>query len=90
MIGLGTGSNRWLLLPAKTLGTRNPIPSELSSNTRSSEVRGHGHAAGNVSTFLNSNSEQCLVRRLSAISVDPNLNYRKFSKSLPETVQSFD
>ena len=37
-----------------------------------SEVRGHGHAAGNFSTFFNSKSGNCLARRLSAISVDKN------------------
>ena len=33
-----------------------------------SDVRGHGHAAGNVSAFFNSKSENCLSRRLSAVS----------------------
>ena len=37
--------------------------------TDSSDVRGHGHAAGNVSTFFNSKSGNCLARRLSAVSV---------------------
>ena len=37
-----------------------------------SDVRGHGHAAGNVSTFFNSKSGKCLARRLSAVSVAKN------------------
>ena len=39
------------------------------SSTNTSDVRGHGHAAGNVSTFFNSKSGNCLARRLSAVSV---------------------
>ena len=34
--------------------------------------RGHGHAAGNVSTFFNSKSGNCLARRLSAVSAAKN------------------
>ena len=37
-----------------------------------SDVRWHGHAAGNVSTFFNSKSGNCLARRLSAVSVAKN------------------
>ena len=38
----------------------------------SSDVRGHGHAAGNVSTFFNSKRGNCLAQRLSAVSVAKN------------------
>ena len=41
-------------------------------NTNDSDVRGHGHAAGNVSTFFNSKSGKCVARRLSAVSVAKN------------------
>ena len=44
----------------------------LAVQSPSSDVRGHGHAAGNVSTFFNSKSGKCLARRLSAVSVAKN------------------
>ena len=44
----------------------------VSAETQGSDVRGHGHAAGNVSTFFNSKSGNCLARRLSAFSVAKN------------------
>ena len=40
--------------------------------TKTSDVRGHGRVAGNVSTFFNSKSGNCNARRLSAISVAKN------------------
>ena len=45
---------------------------EICSLTLGSDVRGHGHAAGNVSTFFNSKSGKCPARRLSAVSVAKN------------------
>ena len=51
--------------------------------TVNSDVRGHGHAAGNVSTFSNSKSRNCLARRLSAVSVTKN--HPRFSDTLIPT-----
>ena len=44
----------------------------LQRYATNSDVRGHGHAAGNVSTFFNSKSENCLALRLSVVSVAKN------------------
>ena len=47
-------------------------PTESDFPHLNSDVRGHGHATGNVSTKFNSKSGNCLARRLSAVSMAKN------------------
>ena len=49
--------------------------------TYSSEVRGHGHAARNLTTFFNSKSGNCLARRFQWLKTTP-----RFSNTLIPTI----
>ena len=68
-IDLGVGGN---IVCVCVGGGQRAIQVGVYFTYSNSDVRGHGHAAGNVSTFFNSKSGNCLARRLSAVSVAKN------------------